>query len=362
MRRLAGASWVVCGLLLTGCVTGVEDLSSLADRPPLQCAVWITGGAFVQPVRGEVADGPLARTYASGSNTEVVSLDALRGALQLGKVFNATRVDPASSLVRRVLSELAPDSPPGASQQAALEAALDRARRAGCDFVLVAEGIQDGGVVSRGINDRWPFTIGAWLFALGALVPDRTYESQARLRVSIRDAHSGMRVFQQVVVRPGPVDLDMFDRCGVWGFVQSILVPPFFTSTKDSKVAASVRAASTPRLLTSLVRRLKSVEVEELLQRAGPAAISAVAVRDGLRLEIDAEEALSAIELRVDGAVLPADVARAFERALLASERRDGARFRYAAIVRPPTSGRLLRVQVQTEGARVRSATLTIGS
>ena len=76
----------------------------------------------------------------------------------------------------------------------------------------------------------------------------------------------------------------------------------------------------------------------------------------------DAEEALSAIELRVDGAVLPADVARAFERALLASERRDGARFRYAAIVRPPTSGRLLRVQVQTEGARVRSATLTIGS
>ena len=29
------------------------------------------------------------------------------------------------------------------------------------------------------MNDRWPFTVAAWLFALGALIPDRTYESRA---------------------------------------------------------------------------------------------------------------------------------------------------------------------------------------
>jgi hypothetical protein len=199
-----------------------------------------------------------------------------------------------------------------------------------------------------------------WLFALGAFVPDRTYESGARLRVSMRDVYSGKWVGQPILVEPGPVDLNMFERCGFMGFVQSVLVPPFWTSIDDPTVVATVRYQSTARLLISLVRRLKSVEVAEQLRTSGPAMIDAQRVGAGWRLSIASTEPLSAVALRLDGQRLPFAQVSDFERRLLESGVRDGAQFKYTSTYVLPIPGRRLQISVQTEGARIRSSTISL--
>ena len=170
-------------LLLGGCVvTPDEDLASLALRPALPYSVLITGGGFVQPPAREVP-GAMSRTYdLSADRLEAFELEDLRRTLEQANVFVAMALDTDGIDPRRGIATLQ-DGGDGTSPQ--LQAMLERARREGHDLLLVIESIRDGPVVSRGVNDRWPFTLGLWIFALGALVPDRSYESEAVLFVSM---------------------------------------------------------------------------------------------------------------------------------------------------------------------------------
>ena len=77
-----------------GCATtAVEELSSLAEKPPLTYSVLLTGGGFVHWQAGAEADGPLARTYPlAGVRDEVFTLAEIEDTLQLARVFVATTV------------------------------------------------------------------------------------------------------------------------------------------------------------------------------------------------------------------------------------------------------------------------------
>ena len=346
---------------LCGCTfTQTDELSALRDRPSLPYSVFVTGGAFV--TAGDSSAGPLARTYdLAGTEPEAFALDRLHTALNEARVFVWTRRDDAPPAVRRVVAEVPQDQDVDPIRPE-LRQTLDRARRTGHDFLLVVEEILDGPVESRGVNDRWPFTVGAWLFALGALIPDRTYESLAILRVSLVDVYTGHRV-KDLLVEPEEVDLNMIERCGFWGFVQSVLVPPFWTSTDPESIVESVRKVSTQRLLVRLMRRLKSLEVDQVLRNSGPAQISLAPEPGGWRIKVAAKEALSAVALRLDGdsSALDDGFVTKFEKQLLDSQQKDAALYRYDAVCRLPRSGRLLQVLVQTQAARISSVTWTLG-
>lgn len=361
-RRLFAAI-ALWGLgLFSGCAaTGIEEFSSLAAKPSLPCSVLVTGGSFVQAPPGEPEPGGAgarARTFAlAPEGTEAFPLDDLMRSLDLGKVFVAMTRDHAPVESRRRVAGIRADT---ASDDEALEATLLRARTAGHDFLLVVERIEDGPVEARGVNDRWPFTLGAWLFALGAFIPDRTYESRARLQVSMRDVYSGRRVFAPILLEAGPVDLNMIERCTWWGFVQSIIVPPFWTSTDDASIVGAVRVESVGRLLIAAVRRLKSAEVRAQLGNSGPAAIEVERTEDGHRVRIDSSEALRAVALRRDGAALAPEVEAAFAQACLRSVESAGERYRYTTSLPPLGPGRLLQVIVQTEAAGLSSTTVDL--
>ena len=347
-------------LLLGSCVfSPAEDLASLALRPALPYSVLITGGGFVQPPNRD-SGGDMPRTYElSEGRLEAFGLEELRQTLEEANVFVDTALDSGGVEPRRGIATL-PVEGDGSPPQ--LQTLLERARRDGHDLLLVVESIRDGRVVSRGINDRWPFTLATWLFALGALVPDRSYESEAVLLVSMRDVHSGVRVIESIPFTPGEVTLSMLDRCGLWGFTQSALVPPFWTSTDPERIVQSVRAVSTRRLMVKLATRLKSTEVGEDLQQNGPAAITVENAGDAWRISVEAKEVLTTVDLFLDGVPLDDETMGPFQQALLESlEVNGGSQYRYSALVRLSRPGRLLRVLLQTKAARVSSVTQVVG-
>jgi hypothetical protein len=359
--RFAIASMLValCGACSVAPTAG---LSAIAQKPPLPYSILVSGGAFVHPPGG--AAGPLARTYsraptdgdtgAEAERPEAFDAERVMRVLRLAKVFVVAERDVAHADERRRVAAL-PVRVGQPEQRRALDTILGRARDAGHDFVLIVDRIQDGAVESQGVNDRWPFTVGAWLFALGALIPDRTYESRARLWVSLRDVHTGERVLG-LILEPDAVDLNMIERCSLWGFVQSILVPPFWTSTDPETLVASVRELSTDRLLLSLVDRLKSAEVDETLRRSGPAKIELTATRRGWIVSVDSSEPLDAVSLRLDGEPLGEDFVASFETELLAS-RTGESPYRYRTECVLPRGGRRLQVLVHTVAAGQSSVT-----
>ncbi|MEE2888433.1 MAG: hypothetical protein VX951_13465 [Planctomycetota bacterium] len=359
-RQILGLAVLVpvLSLPLASCTfTDVEGLQSLREKPALPYSVLITGGGFVQVPVSPDAAGLMSRTFkTSDSRLEAFDLEQLRRTLDSGNVFVANKADSGP-----VADRLKVSGGPFLNDEA-LQSVLARARAGGHDFLLVVERIQDGPVELREINDRWPFTLAAWLFGMGALIPDHTYESEARLQVSLRDAYSGRRVSaQQIIIEPGPIDLNMFERCGLLGFVQSVLWPPFFTSTDPDSIVESMELESASRMLISLVRRLKSAEVREQLYRSGTIMISARAVGGGWQISVDTQEPISAVALRFDGRELQSDATRGFEQALLSSGKEDGDQWEYRAVYSGKHGKGVLQFAVQTEAAKVRSMTIKVG-
>lgn len=352
----------VCGLMLLlplmGCAfTDVEGLQSLRAKPALPYSVLITGGGFVQRSATSEAADLMPSTFAADDRLfEAFALEQLRETLDSGNVFVAQATDTGSVNERLVVS----GGPSIAAE--GLQAALARARAGGHDFLLVVERIQDGAVEMREINERWPFTVAAWLFAMGSLISDHTYESGARLRVSLRDAYSGHRVSaQQIVVEPGPIDLNMFDRCGLVGFVQSLVWPPFFTSTDPATIVASVRAQSTLRILTSLGRRLKSAEVRDQLYRSSGVLLSVGATREGWEVTVSSREPISAVALRFRGRDVQTPEVAKFERGLLASSKQQNGAWLCRGVYEGRHPDGVLQFAVQTEAAKIRSMSITLG-
>jgi hypothetical protein len=363
--RMLAAWCLVLGL--AACASAPPaDISALAAQDPLPYSVLVTGGAFVESdavlgTNGGDANhtgNVLARTFgAVPADGEGIDLETLTRTLQAARVFVVQTTHAADARLRRKLAAHAGEE---AMQGEDLEAVLEQARRDGHDFLLVVAKIQDGDVRSRGVNDRWPFTLGAWLLALGAFIPDHTYESSARLHASLLDVHSGRLVFGPTVSEPGPVDLNMFERCSFGGFVQSILVPPFWTSVNSEKVVEAVRDVSVQRLRVALARKMKSADARDRLANFGPARVAITASRNAIRLDIDSSEAVSFLRLRVDRKTLAGPAVQGFEERLLASEQRLEDRFHYSAELAGPVAGRRLQVLVQTVTGRIASKTVAL--
>ncbi len=358
MRKLSIAllGW---GLFLCSCASSpYSELQRLAEEgDPLPYAVMIVGGAFVngEQSASEAAD-PMARTFAlANGEQEAFPLRELQEILSQGRVFVSTTTSSLAVDLRRQLAATSLAIPLANKE---LQEILQKTRNSGHDYLLVVEKIQDGAVQSQGINDRWPFTLGAWLFALGGLIPDRTYLSQAKLHVSLRDVYSGSRIYR-VVVDAHPVNLNMFERSNVWGFLQSLIIPPFWTLEDEERLVESVRADAVQGLLVEVAKRMKSGEARGVLQQSSPAQITLQGTHRGLELVVSSAEAISLLRLCLDSTDLGPEVVSNFESSFIKSQKMQEDRFLYRAVL-PPLSGSTLQVMLQTVAARIASVTFSL--
>lgn len=357
MRAVRPRPWLLPILLLglTGCQMAGPDLANLADLPPLDGAVLVSGGAFLLAgIGGDGSAQPATFGPVTPAGEEPIPLDDVLGVLRQARVFRRAAAEADPERRRWLLSALVP----GADDGGELREHLRGLREQGFDWLLVVEQLQDGAIETQGVNGRWPITLSFWLlFGLGALIPDHTFESRATLRVTLRDLQSGA-VLHDLVLGGGPVDLSLVERSNLLGFVMSIVVPPFWVHDDEQGVGDSVREVTRRRLLVSLCRDLKSAPTRQRL-RANSGAVLELVRRDGAAwLTIDAAESLSQVRLRQDGTALTASAAAAFERAVLTSLRRDGPRFRYQARLDVPLGPGPFQVLVATIAGNVISATL----
>jgi hypothetical protein len=348
-RRWRAAASLLVLFLLPACVSTYEDVATLSSQPPLDLAVFVSGGAFLKPIARSVGVAADPATFAGEAGAEVLPFASVIEMLERATVFQRV-VGDTDEQRRRALGSV------GAPNQSAPWPG-EHLRGLGYDLVLVVEGVVDGPIERHGTNGRWPVTFVTWiLLGIGALIPDRTFESRATLRVSMRDVESG-RVVQDVVLSSGPVDLALTERTDLWGLVQSILVPPFWVGDDPAGVVAVVRRTTERRLLSSLARELKSSGFRQRLRDAMPADITLQDdASEGALVVVDAVEALSLASL-VGEAVTPADAER-FATALLRSLQRVGDRYRYEARL-PRGVG---RVQVRVATLRGGVASVTFGS
>ncbi len=346
--------WLVPVLLAAAsCQTQADELGGLAELPPLDCAVLVTGGAFLVPdatSTGTFAEEPRGSS-PDDALVEPIPIDAVVDVLQKGSVFRRVEVD-GDPVRRRLLREGLGE---GATEPGVLRM-LQQARDAGFDYVLVVEDLQDGPIDRQGTNGRWPLTFATWvLLGVGALIPDRTFESRATLRVTVRDLQTGRVVLSPLMIA-GAVDLSLIERSNALGILLSIVVPPFWVHDDEQSVRQGVRAVTERRLLLSLARELKG---EPTRQRLREGTVAAMALLGGRRLQIAAQESLAAVRLRpADGRVDDAAV-RALESALLRSVRRDGATFVYDAELPAGIEG-VVQVLVATITGASSSATFVV--
>lgn len=354
MRRLLP----IAGLaVVVGCRgSTLAELDTLAESPPLHYSVLLTGGAFVT---GPEPSTPLARTYPeAGGLQEAFPLVQLRQVLERARVFERIVLDERDGAARRALASIGESASLGEAQH---EGFLAAASDDGNDFLLVVERVDDGEVQRQGINGQWPITAAVWLLiGLGMVIPDHTYESRATLRVSVRELQTGI-VVEQMVFDAGPVDLSLLERTDFWGLLTSIVVPPFWVGDDFDNVVATVRSTTTPRLLTKLVRELKSIAVRQRLAGSMIATIDVEPVDGGRLVRITSREGLSFVRMSIDGRALHGEAFAAFENALLSGLRRDGEdRYIYSTVYAGPLEGRLLRIVVQTVSGSVASSTIGI--
>jgi hypothetical protein len=329
------------------------DLPGLAERPPLPCSVLVSGGAFVEPPRGMRDAGPRARTFADDGG-EAFALETLAQVLRRGRVFVRAGADGQDSARRRHIA--------AASDARALADLLQAARDAGHDHVLIVERVDDGPIEALGINGQWPITLTTWLLVgLGAVIPDHAYESRAALRASLRDAHDG-HVVQELVVGASTVELSLLERTGFWGWVQSLIVPPFWVGDDEARVVAQVRPVVQQRLSIGLAQRLKSVDVADRVTRDQPASVQVERTSGGLAFVVLAQETISFLRVRVDDEAVAGLAFEAFHRELLASHTPADAALRYAAVLPLPAHGKRMQVLVQTISGRVGSLSLDLGA
>ncbi|MBM4059778.1 MAG: hypothetical protein FJ265_01595 [Planctomycetes bacterium] len=349
-------------LALAACQTPAGELGSLADAPPLDCAVLVTGGAFLQP--GATGPGTFGAPAEAApvedpepAPAEPIPMADVLGVLGEARVFRRVEADAGADGERR-RAVLAALTAAGASP--ALTSYLQEARDRGFDLLLVVEGLQDGPIESQGVNGRWPVTLVAWiLLGLGVMIPDHSFESRATLRVTLRDLQTGRVLYERLLVG-GPIDLSLSERGDWWGLVTSILVPPFWVGDDPDSVRAAVRAVVERRLLVSLAGDLKSESARQGLRRGSVASLSLAAGPAGPELVVEAAESLSVVRLRA--AAGPDDaIAAAFASSLLGSMQRDGERFRYRAALPAAVLGQDLQVLVGTIRGGVASGTFAPG-
>jgi hypothetical protein len=338
-------------LSLAACQSTAGELGGLADEPPLDCAVLVTGGAFLASDGAAAGTFAAARSLPSGRPAEPIPIEDVVDQLRQGRVFQRVALDGDAGHRRDVRERLR-----GGAGDPELQRFLQRARDEGFDLLLVVEELQDGPVEAQGTNGRWPITFVTWiLIGLGIVIPDQTFESRATLRVTLRDLQTGSVLHDPLLVA-GPVELALFERSDVLGMLLSIVLPPFWIADDPVKVGAAVRETTQRRLLLSLARDLKSESVRQRLRERSAAQLLLVADGTGPRITAESAESLSVVRLR-GAQPLPAHAVAAFERALLASRRWDGERFRYAAPLPVELQGVPVQVLVGTIRGAVASAT-----
>lgn len=353
-HRATASCCLTFAALLAGCQTPSGELSGLAELPPVDCAVLVTGGAFLLPdgsSRGTFASRTTSSGEASAAAMEPIPIDAVVDVLRRSAVFHrvALDVDPEH---RRVVRERLRA---GVADPQVLPF-LQQARNDGFDLLLVVEDLQDGPIDVQGTNGRWPVTFATWiLLGFGALIPDQTFESRATLRVTLRELQTG-RILHDPLLVGGPIELALIERSDVLGLLQSIVVPPFWVGDDPQKVDTAVRDITQRRLLLSLARDLKSESVRQRLRERGAARVLLVLDADVRKIAVDSTESLSVARLRGDPG-LPDGVSEAFERELLASRSWDGERFRYEARLPADVGDRQVQVLVGTIRGSVASAT-----
>lgn len=350
---------LACLVLLVGagCASPAGELLSLAELPPLDYAVLITGGAFVDdpPLP---ASGPLQHTFAPGPDGEAFPLARVVEALRQGAVFRRIGVDTDTAHRRAVLQGL-----PGefGTADGDTKRFLQQARDDGYDLMLTVEWLKDGPVEVQGINGRWPLTLTTWfLLGVGMLIPDHTFESRATLRVTLRDLQTGRFVHEQNSVA-GPVDLSLLERSNFLGFLTQIVVPPFWVQDDAGNVVEAVRGVTERRLQLSVARDLKSEPVRQRLRQKSYAAFDLQRRRGGgLQLRIEARESLAVLRLRQGDQAITGPAFEALQAALLASVQQQGDRLVYTAELQLPLAEEPLQVMVATIVGNVASATLDV--
>lgn len=353
-------------LVVAGCA-GTDDLLGVAAKPPLDCAVLVSGGAFFAPIAGAAgtfllsdeeaaAEGQVLAPVSPDAAAEAISFEVIVDVLQRGRVFQRVVADPDVQRRSELRKKLHDRDPSGG-----LREFLHQASEDGFDLLLLVEELRDGPIETQGTNNRWPVTFATWiLLGVGALIPDRTFESRATLRVSLRELQTG-RALHTILLDPGPVDLALTERTDLLGLLLSVVVPPFWVGDDREAVADSVRAITERRLLVRLARDLKSEVLRRQLGDAGAADIELVAGQTGPRVTISSRESLSGVRLLGPGFADDSAV-QAFERELLASRRIQGVRFLYEARLPSVQSDRAFQVKVGTLRGGVSSATFTLES
>jgi hypothetical protein len=337
-------------LLAAACQSPAAELSGLSERPPLDYAVLVTGGAFLQP---SALGGPGTFAGAQPGVQEPVRIQSVVDVLRAGAVFQRVAVDADDGHRKTVLDKLG-----GKGVDQDLLAFLQQTRDDGYDLLLVVEQLQDGPLDAHGINSRWPVTLATWLLlGVGMFIPDHTFESGATLRVTMRDLQTGSVVFD-TLSPAGPVDMSLVERSDTWGLILSIIVPPFWVHTDGDTVRQGMRDITERRLLLSLARELKS---EPTRLRLRERSVATMSLAGGRRLQVDAAESLSAVRLRPLERELDTAIGQQFEQELLASLLHQGNRFVYEAELPDDVPAGALQVLVATIQANVSSATLVAG-
>ncbi len=271
-----------CGLF-PSCSAGgsVQDLDYLARFPPISYKLALGGGAILRPEQrsspkpenSEGADDEsqgeqetqdervlTPKTFVEGV-AEPILFETIRETLVKGRVTSALIVLPSDTMGER--EALAMESHMGKD----LGIARKRAEDAGADLILVIEGLEEAPILVQGVTNTWPVAGAVWLLVgLGGLIPDTRFESQARLKASLRDVYTGRRVLT-LSVTSDPMDLSLFQRAGFWKIVLHILIPPPLVGSDEEVVAPVVREEVKRQLLLKLVARLKSEETREQLLR-----------------------------------------------------------------------------------------------
>jgi len=278
MRDMRKAcSVLVLGILVplfSSCVgTGAPDAARLARLPPLPFRIALCGGALLSPDQrskpqkmADVEDDTILalRTYA-GVNPEPIAFRDLSSLLERGRL--GTVLLPIDAKRPNLREKAALES---ADSAAAIELRR-KAEARGADLLLVVHGIRDAPVIQHGVNSQWPISSIAWLLVgLGMFIPDHRFESQAHLLASIRDAHSGAVLYDNLVISAGAMDLALVERTDWLGIVESLIVPPPLVGNDPESVVETVREESNIRMLLQLLALLKTPETLERIRAAQP--------------------------------------------------------------------------------------------
>jgi hypothetical protein len=351
-RRTALLPGFALALAAAGCAGfPANDVVGIADQAPLPYSVFVTGGSFLEVDSGAV-ERAVPRTFVAESGVELIPLDEIGGALETGRVFVRTVVDAGRTAAARALvAGQRADLPLDGA--AAFPELLADARAAGHDFVVVVQRISDGPIEDYGVNDRWPLTASLWvLVGLGIFIPDHTFESRATLQAGVYEVQTG-RLVHRAVGAAGPVDLSLVDRGSALGFLQSVVVPPFWVATDEARLVERVGRSTVQRLVSGLARQLKSPACRQDLAEDARARIEFLPSGE---VRVRAVEPLGAAALRVDG--VATDSRGGFALQLLGSETYEGdAGFVYVAGVEGVRSGRFLQVLIRTVSGEVASMT-----